>query len=172
MKIALINGASVLQVWSLPAGKTELAIRYTLPNGEQLSPVKLGYSRLGYAVVEVTEFSAPEGKQTIGAPSYAVAGGVAVESYAVEDIPSPPVLDRVTRRQFRRQLLAMPPIGSGETLLDDVDAWVATQSRDVQESYGSSGTFVRDEPMMQAGFAALGFSSAQIDAFFQAASVL
>lgn len=165
MKIALINGASVLQVWSLPAGQTELAIRYTLPDGGQLSPVKLGYSRLGYVVVEVTEFSVPEGKQIVGAPSYTVTGGVVVEAYEVEDIPPPPVPDRVTSRQFKLALLA-------NGMLDDVETWIAAQDRAVQIAYANSGTFVRDEPMMQAGFAALGFSPAQIDAFFTAAEAL
>lgn len=165
MKIALINGASVLQVWSLPPGQTELAIRYTLPDGEQLSPVKLGYSRLGYAVVEVTEFSAPEGKQIVGAPTYAVAGGVVVEVCDVEDIPPPPVPDRVTSRQFKLALLA-------NGMLDDVETWIAAQDRAVQIAYANSGTFVRDEPMMQAGLAALGLSPAQIDAFFTAAEAI
>ncbi|MCO5083089.1 MAG: hypothetical protein M9955_15715 [Rhizobiaceae bacterium] len=82
------------------------------------------------------------------------------------------VPDRVTSRQFKLQLLAYPAIGEGETLLDDVEAWIATQSRAVQVAFANSGTFVRGEPMMQAGFAALGFDEAQVDAFFAAASGL
>jgi hypothetical protein len=35
-----------------------------------------------------------------------------------------------------------------------------------------SGTFVRDEPVAQTGFAALDFSAEQIDAFFEAADKL
>ncbi len=54
-------------------------------------------------------------------------------------------------------------------LLDQVEGWIATQSQAVQIAYANSGTFVRDEPMMQAGFAALGFTPEQIDAFFTAA---
>jgi hypothetical protein len=42
----------------------------------------------------------------------------------------------------------------------------------VQIAYENSGTFVRGEPMMQAGFIALGFTEQQIDEFFTAAAGL
>lgn len=71
----------------------------------------------------------------------------------------------VSARQFKLQLLAAG-------LLDTVDAWVAQQPRDVRIAYECSGTFVKDSPMMAAGFAAMGFSAAEIDAFFQAAANL
>ena len=79
--------------------------------------------------------------------------------------PPPPVPDRVTARQFKLQLLAAG-------LLGQVEAWIASQSQAVQIAYSNSGTFVRDEQMMQAGFAALGFTAEQIDAFFTAAAAL
>jgi hypothetical protein len=59
-----------------------------------------------------------------------------------------------------------------DDLIDSVEAWIATQSRDIQIAYESSGTFVKTEPMMQSGFAALGFTSEQIDNFFVEASKL
>ncbi|MBX4964472.1 hypothetical protein [Rhizobium binae] len=71
----------------------------------------------------------------------------------------------VSARQFKLQLLAAG-------LLDSVDAWVAQQPRDVQIAYEYSGTFVRTEPMMAAGFAAMGFTEEQIDEFFTAAATL
>lgn len=77
----------------------------------------------------------------------------------------PPVPDRVTARQFKLQLLAAG-------LLDQVEGWIASQSQAVQIAYANSSTFVRDEPMMQSGLAALGFTSEQIDAFFTAAASL
>lgn len=81
--------------------------------------------------------------------------------------PEPPAVipDRVTARQFKLQLLA-----SG--YLDAVEAWIATQPRAVQIAYANSGTFVRDEPMLQAGFNALNFTHEQGDAFFTAAAAL
>lgn len=79
--------------------------------------------------------------------------------------PALPVPDRVTARQFKLQLLA-------DGILDQVEGWIATQSQAVQIAYANSGTFVRDEPMMQAGFAALGFTEQHIDAFFMAAAAL
>lgn len=71
----------------------------------------------------------------------------------------------VSARQFKLQLLA-----SG--LLVQVEAWIAAQDQAVQIAYANSGTFVRPEPMMQTGFAALGFTPEQIDAFYIAASTL
>lgn len=79
--------------------------------------------------------------------------------------PPPPPITVVSARQFKLQLLAAG-------LLDQVDAWVASQPRAVQIAYEYSGSFVRDTPMMETGFAALGFTAEQIDAFFQAASEL
>lgn len=79
--------------------------------------------------------------------------------------PPPSVPDRVTARQFKLQLLTAG-------LIDDVEAWIATQDRAVQIAYEYSGTFVRDEPMMQAGFTALGFTSQEVDEFFTAAAAL
>ncbi|TDR36532.1 hypothetical protein [Aquamicrobium defluvii] len=73
--------------------------------------------------------------------------------------------DRVTARQFKLQLLA-------DGILDQVEGWIGTQSQAVQIAYANSGTFVRDEPMMQAGFAALGFTEQQIEDFFLAADAL
>ncbi|PWJ79855.1 hypothetical protein C7441_114133 [Pseudaminobacter salicylatoxidans] len=77
----------------------------------------------------------------------------------------PDVPDRVTARQFKLQLLT-------DGLLDQVEAWISTQERAVQIAFEYSGTFVRDEPMMQAGFSALDFNEAQIDAFFTSAAEL
>lgn len=86
---------------------------------------------------------------------------------AVYGLPGPVAIvpDRVTARQFKLQLLAAD-------LIDDVEAWIATQPRAVQIAYEYSGTFVRDEPMMQAGFAALGFTEQQVYNFFAAAAEL
>jgi hypothetical protein len=77
--------------------------------------------------------------------------------------PSVRIPERVTARQFKLQLLA-------DGLLDHVESWVAAQGKAIQLAYDNSGTFARDEPMMQAGFRALGFPPEQIDAFFSAAS--
>ncbi|WP_292565167.1 hypothetical protein [Mesorhizobium sp.] len=71
----------------------------------------------------------------------------------------------VSARQFKLQLLA-----SG--LLDEVEGWISAQPLAVKIAYDNSGYFVRDEPMMQAGFTALGFAAEQIDDFFTAAALL
>ena len=69
----------------------------------------------------------------------------------------------VSARQFKLQLLAAG-------LLDQVEAFVASQGRAVQIAYENSGSFVRTEPMMAAGFARLGIGAAEVDAFFVAAA--
>lgn len=72
---------------------------------------------------------------------------------------------RVTSRQFKLQLLAAG-------LLDQVETWVGSQDQAVQIAYANSGTFLRTEPMMETGFAALGFTPEQIDDFYMAAAAL
>lgn len=80
--------------------------------------------------------------------------------------PEPIVIpDSVTARQFKMQLVI-----SGLKAI--VDAWAAQQEELVQIAYEYSGNFVRTEPMMQAGFAELGFTEEQRDEFFLAASKL
>lgn len=91
-----------------------------------------------------------------------IADGNLVHPYVPVAAPIP---DRVTARQFKLQLLA-------DDLIDGVEAWIATQPRAIQIAYDTRGTFVRDEPMMQAGFAALGFSATQVDEFFTAAAAI
>jgi hypothetical protein len=76
-----------------------------------------------------------------------------------------PIPDKVSARQFRLQLRR-----SG--LLDQVKGWVAAQDGETQDAFEYSGEFVSTEPMMQAGFVALGFTDQQRDDFFLAASKL
>ncbi|MER8506717.1 hypothetical protein NKH91_17805 [Mesorhizobium sp. M0894] len=80
-------------------------------------------------------------------------------------VPVPVIPDRVSARQFKLQLLSAG-------LLAEVEAWIAAQGTAVQIAYDNSGSFVRADPTMQAGFAALGFSGTEIDAFFTAAAAL
>ena len=79
--------------------------------------------------------------------------------------PEPIIPDRVTRRQFRLQL-----IDAG--LLEQVEEWIATQNARTQAAYADSGTFLRTDEMLQQGFTGLGFSEEQIDAFFTSAASL
>ena len=79
--------------------------------------------------------------------------------------PAPIIPDRISRRQFRLQL-----INAG--LLETVEGWIATQNIRTQAAYADSGTFVRSDEMLQAGFAALGFTNKKIDEFFTAAAGL
>ncbi|AHF83701.1 hypothetical protein RLEG3_18545 [Rhizobium leguminosarum bv. trifolii WSM1689] len=97
--------------------------------------------------------------------------GFAVELLAnddqavVEYLNKPLPVSSVSARQFRLRLRR-----SG--LLDQVKAWVAMQDGETQDAFEYSGTFVKESPMMAAGFAAMGFTPQQIDEFFVAASQL
>jgi hypothetical protein len=71
----------------------------------------------------------------------------------------------ISSRQFFLQLAL-----SG--LTDQVSAWVAQQDPLVPIAFNKSATFRRDDEMLQQGFAGLGFTVEQVDAFFTAASAL
>lgn len=109
--------------------------------------------------------ASPDDPEELGRAVFTEAIKGNVGPYIPPLAPEPVIPDRVTARQFKLQLLAAG-------LLDQVEGWIATQSRAVQIAYANSGTFVRGEPMMQAGFAALGFTPAQIDTFFTEADKL
>lgn len=79
--------------------------------------------------------------------------------------PPNPTVDVVSARQFKLRLFYMG-------LLDAVEAWVSSQTKDVQIAFEYSGSFVKDSPMMQEGFSAMGFTEAQINDFFIEASKL
>jgi len=84
-KLALITTSEVLKVWALDEEETELAIRYTLPNGKQVSPLVSGWTDGTYTIVTVSEFEILEGKETVGPPTYTIDNGTVTESYTVED---------------------------------------------------------------------------------------
>jgi hypothetical protein len=85
MKLALISASEVLKVWALDEGETELAIRYTLPDGKQVSPLISGWTDGTYTIVTVSKFEIPDGKETVGPPTYILDNGTVTESYTVQD---------------------------------------------------------------------------------------
>lgn len=80
------------------------------------------------------------------------------------ELPTP-VPDLVSSRQFFMMLEL-----SGLTL--QVKDWVASQNTVIQIAFERSATFVRTDPMLQAGFAGLGVTTEQVDQFFMTASQL
>ncbi|MDR7032925.1 hypothetical protein [Mesorhizobium sp. BE184] len=111
-------------------------------------------------------WSPPEGSEAVEAVGPVSIGwtydGEAFTPAAAPVLPAP---DSVSARQFKLQLLSAG-------LLASVEAWIGSQGQAVQIAYDNSGFFVRSEPMMQSGFAALGFTDQQIDDFFRAAVAL
>ncbi|MFF0919086.1 hypothetical protein ACFYE8_05215 [Rhizobium leguminosarum] len=102
-----------------------------------------------------------EQRQEGSAEEHLGADDQAVVTYLSKPLP----VTAVSARQFKLQLLAAG-------MLDNVDAWVAQQPRDLQIAYEYSGTFMKDSPMMVAGFTAMGLTTLQVDEFFVAASQL
>jgi hypothetical protein len=137
---------------------------FELPNGDRGSPARDGWTDGEYTLMRIQNGDpVPEGQEVKSVTVEMVNG---VPTYVNHtEAAAEPIPERVTSRQFKLQLLA-------DDLIDSVEAWIATQSRDIQIAYESSGTFVKTEPMMQSGFAALGFTSEQIDNFFVEASKL
>ncbi|NDK54035.1 hypothetical protein [Rhizobium laguerreae] len=97
--------------------------------------------------------------------------GTAEEFFSDDDaalisfLNAPPMVTSVSARQFRLMLRRAG-------LLDQVKAWVAQQDGETQDAFEYSGTFVKDSPMMTAGFVEMGFTQQQIDQFFSAAASL
>lgn len=101
MKIALISEAAseVLHVWTVDQGQTEVPIRYTLPDGTQISPVKPGWSNGEYSALSVTEFVIPEGKVMTGSPLYTFMEGEVIETCEITDF-RPMVLKSVVQSRI------------------------------------------------------------------------
>jgi hypothetical protein len=79
--------------------------------------------------------------------------------------PAPRVPVRVSSRQFFLQL-------ETDGLSDLVEGWISAQPLSIQIAFERSGSFIRDDVMLQKGFDDLGFTPAQIDAFFTSAAAL
>lgn len=107
--------------------------------------------------------ASPDDPEPLGRDLY----DAALTAGSIRPYTPPPLVvpDRVSSRQFGLQLIAAG-------IMDQVEGWIATQDAATQWAYAHSATFVRTDEMMQVGFAALGFTPGQIDAFFIAASTL
>lgn len=128
------------------------------------------YARIIYNTVDTISIpEPPDPENWISVPDNVFAGYILGEDGQFtppEPAPDPVVIpDRVTANQFGKQLAALG-------LMDQVTAWVGQQDAATQWSFNRSATFVRDDPMMQTGFAALGFTTEQIDQFFVDAAKL
>lgn len=108
--------------------------------------------------------ASPDDPEELGRDIHAVAIAGTVAPYIAPQ-PVPVIPSTVSARQFKLQLEIQ-----GLTL--SVETWVAAQSKLIRIAYANSGRFDRNEPMLQAGFAALGFSQAQLESFYTAAAAL
>lgn len=157
--LALIKDDEIVSTFPDTIGRVDL------PGVGQVSPPVAGWEGEGFRIAEIVLLDVPEGKRRVNPLTYEVIDGVPTETTALEDILPPPVPDVVSRRQFMMQLHIAG-------LKASVEAWVEQQDDLTQIAYRESATFQRSDPMMQAGFAALGYTEQQGDEFFTAASAL
>jgi len=124
------------------------------------------YVKIVDGIVDVVRFTPKDGyteapETVFGGFSYA--NGQFATPTKEQSLPVIP--STVSARQFKLQLEIQ-----GLTLA--VETWVSAQSKLVRIAYANSGRFDRNEPMLQAGFKALGFTGAALDAFYVEAAKL
>lgn len=96
----------------------------------------------------------------------------------VADPSAPPAVPAtVSRMQARVWMAAQPAATTGGVtgstcLLDDVDAWVKTQSRSTQEYWANVSDIHRDHALVSAAAAHFAWSSAYVDQMFTEAATV
>lgn len=123
------------------------------------------FARVVDGVVDSISFESQAGENWRSAPDDVFAGHFFDGQHWTAPVVVPAIPDSVSARQFKLQLLAAG-------LIDQVETWVSGQDRATRIAYEYSGRFERNSPMMQSGFAALGSTPEQIEAFFVAAAAL
>ena len=87
-------------------------------------------------------------------------------------VTAPVVPASCTNFQARAMFLSMPGSAAGRTLFDDVNDMLKSQGGAAFQAWEFANDFTRDGALVQQTAAALGMTSAQLDAFFvQAAQV-
>lgn len=89
----------------------------------------------------------------------------AIEPTPPEWVDDPVPVAIVTPRQGRQALEA-------DDLLNDVEAWIATQPRAVQIDYESATEWRRDWPLIEAARVAMEWTHERVDALFEAGATL
>ena len=138
------------------------------PSAEDLLPL---------GIVEVITGVQPEydpDTQTVVEQAPVLDAGQWRERWAVQEVPMQEREARLANRRARMKCsraqgqLALLQAG----VLDALEAWVATQSRETQIEYAARGEWRRDWPLVATGAAALGLTDAQMDDLFRLADTL
>ena len=77
--------------------------------------------------------------------------------------------DTVTRYQLKSALVALAGSAAGSTLLDNVNAWVATQPAATQLAWSDAAQVARSGALVAAMAAHFGWASSAVDGYFEAA---
>lgn len=106
MRIALAQKSpvTIYRSWNTPDGIVNDWM--TLPSGGRVSPIVAGWDDGTYTVAEIIPFEIPEGKQTVGEPSYQLFYGVLLETYETEDAaPAEPSRQLVRKSIVQARLI-------------------------------------------------------------------
>lgn len=99
----------------------------------------------------------------------ATAAGLATTSMAPPPAAPAPT---VTPFQAQAALSQMPGTNPGPTLLDDVNAWVATRSTILQLAWAKAQSIPRNGLFVQQGMANFGWTDAFVDNLFATAAAI
>lgn len=152
--IALIrlDPPEIVRVYSTTPARVEL------PGVGQVSPAVIGWEGGGtddtplFRIVAVTRAEVPEGKVTIGAPAYAIAGDAVVESYTLAD--APPQRWTVSTKTIVRRTIEAGMAAEAVALL--------RQHPDLEFRFITAGEIWCDDPPTLTMLAALGLDPAVI----------
>lgn len=162
MRMALIDKSTGQPIRHFGSGP-KVVTRVDLPDGSQLSPVILGWENDDCAVVEVTPFTVPEGKQIAGQASYTLTAGKLVETFPVEDIPAKGPTDYPLKRWQFRAMVAY--LDKGTAIEGAINAIPDAMERAVAMArYKDSDIYERADPLFDQLAPVVGLTDAEIDA--------
>lgn len=172
-KIALVDvqNDEVVAVWTLPDGESEIRTRYTLPDGDQVSPLYAGWSNDGFAILPVQDHEIPQGHHTVGEPLYTLDGDVVVETLETAPVPEPTPVDLPLERwQFKAMVDYLgvgPAIDAAINGIED-----PLERAIVLNRYRDSDIYRREDPLFDQIAPLVGLTPEQIDdAWMQIAGV-
>lgn len=171
--VAIPSTGPVTTWWVVVADEREAAWSFT-PVGSR-APFEVNHppgqaqaydaeTRRRFCIHEVELAAPPEGEKVAGC-SLSLEVDVIVAHPVFEPLPTPPPPLTVSRMQAKLALHA-------QGLLDDVEAAVASASREVQIYWAEVSELHRDHSILIEVTSALGLTSEQVDDLFRAAAAI
>ena len=166
--IAITDGKAVLATFPV---EREAVVRFELPNGNQLSPVTVGWKDATYSVLPVVPFTVPDGKRKVGEASYVIGKDSVQEVFETEDIPAADPADHPLNNWRFHWMIGK--LGWDATIravigsIQDEDARTITLAR-----YEKSHEYNRNDAALNQIAALMGLSKAELDAAWMTAATV